>query len=44
MSNADEKHFIFEMTDGKTLGFVKDEEVGYADVIFVWREGHGGDH
>lgn len=32
ISNADETHFIFNMDNGKTLGFCGDEEVRYADV------------
>ena len=32
IGNADETHFQFDMTDGKTLGFTNDEEVRYADM------------
>lgn len=30
-NNADKAHFLFNMNDGGTLGFVNDQEVWYAD-------------
>ena len=32
VENMDETHFVFNMDDGKTLGFIGDNEVKYADV------------
>ena len=31
--NADETHFVFNMDNGKTLAFIGDKEVKYADVV-----------
>lgn len=33
IENADETHFVFNMDNGKTLGFVGDKHVKYADVV-----------
>lgn len=32
IKNADETHFVFNMDDGRTLGFTKDQEVRYTDI------------
>lgn len=31
--NADETHFVFNMDNGRTLGFIGDNDVKYADVV-----------
>lgn len=33
IENADETHFVFNMDSGKTLGFIGDNHVKYADVV-----------
>lgn len=33
IENADETHFVFNMDNGKTLAFIGDKEVKYADVV-----------
>jgi hypothetical protein len=33
VENVDETHFILNMDDGKTLGFVEDDQIKYADVV-----------
>lgn len=33
VENADETHFVFNMDTGKTLGFIGDNHVKYADVV-----------
>lgn len=33
IENADETHFIFNMDNGRTLGFKGEQEVKYADVV-----------
>ena len=33
IENADETHFVFNMDNRKTLGFVGDKHIKYADVV-----------
>lgn len=33
VENADETHFVFNMDNGKTLGFIGNNQVKYADVV-----------
>lgn len=34
MRNAEETHFVFDLTNGNTLGFTNGEEVRYAELSF----------
>lgn len=33
VENADETHFVFNMDNGRTLGFIGDNDIKYADVV-----------